>query len=160
LKIHYLSKKEIKQYSSEIMEKTGLQFEPEKVLELDTSDVLIGDGFIIHDRKNGVLYPFLADKISDQLPHLQVDEGAAARIKQGANIMRPGIVKIDSRLKRGWPVMITDEKERLAIAISVMDYNEAIAAQKGVVAKNVHRQGDQAWNAIVEFIKKYHKPKD
>ncbi len=156
MKINYLSKKEIKQFSREIMERTGIQFEPERVLELDSALVLVNDGFMIYDRKNSVFYPFLADKLSEQLPQLEVDSGAAENIKHGANIMRPGITKFDSRLKKGWPVLIRGNGESLAIAISAMDYAEAISAQKGVVAKNVHRQGDQIWHAVIEFVKKHH----
>jgi PUA domain protein len=157
LKINYLSKKEIKQYSKEIMERTGIHFEPERALELENALVLVDDGFMIYDKKNSAFYPFLADKISGQLPQLEVDSGASERIKQGANVMRPGIINIDSKLKNGWPALITGNKESLAIAISMMDYAEAVSAQKGVVARNVHRQGDQIWNAVIEFVKKYYK---
>lgn len=158
MKINYLSKKEIKQYSKEIMERTGIYFEPERELELENAIVFVGDGFMIYDKKNNAFYPFLADKISGQLPQLEVDGGAAEHIKQGANAMRPGITRIDSRLKNGWPALITHSGENLAVAISMMDYAEAVSAQKGVVAKNVHRQGDLVWDAIIAFVKKYHKP--
>ncbi|MGC8661281.1 MAG: PUA domain-containing protein [Nitrososphaeria archaeon] len=155
MKINYLSKKEIKQYSREIMEMTGIYFEPERVLELENAFVLVGDGFMVYDMKNNAFYPFLADKITGQLPQLEVDSGAAEHIKQGANVMRPGITKIDSGLKRGRPALITHNGESLALAISMMDYAEAVSAQKGVVAKNVHRQGDPVWNAVIAFVKKY-----
>lgn len=139
------------------MEGIGINFEPERALELESALVLVDDGFMIWDKKNNVFYPFLMDKMTEQLPQLEVDNGAAEHIKLGANVMRPGITKIDSRLKRGWPVLITNNKASLAVAIPVMDYAEAILLKKGVIAKNVHRQGDQIWEAVMQFINKYHR---
>ncbi len=155
MKINYLSKKEIKQLSKEIMERVGIDFQPERVLELDGALVLVNKGFMIYDKRNDAFYPFLADKMAEQLPQLEVDHGAVDSIRNGANIMRPGITRIDSRLKKGSPALIKCNGELLAIAISQMDYAEAASAQNGVVARNVHRPGDKTWNAIIEFIKKY-----
>ena len=155
MKINYLSKREIKQISREILERTGIDFQPERVMELDDALVLINRGFMIYDKRHNVYYPFLADKMAEQLPKLEVDQGAVESIKRGANVMRPGVTGIDSRLRRGQPVLIKHNGEPIAIGISQMDYEEALSARSGVVAKNVHRPKDRTWIAIAEFIKKY-----
>jgi len=155
MKINYLSKREIKQFSKEIMEKTGIDFQPERVMELEDVLVLINKGFMIYDKRHDAYYPFLADKMAEQLPKLEVDQGAVESIKRGANVMRPGVTGIDSRLKKGVPVLIRHNGEPLAIGISQMDYEEALSARSGVVAKNVHRPNDRTWSAIAEFIRKH-----
>jgi Predicted RNA-binding protein (contains PUA domain) len=150
LNVQYLSKKDAKELSKAAKE-IGFDFEPEKIIVIDKdSKILIGNGiFILSENR---LLPFIADKRVDLLPEISVDEGAIKHIINGASVMRPGVTKIDEKVKKDGIVKVTFEKQVICIGFSLYDSSEMEKLEKGVVVKNVHRKGDKFWITVSEYL--------
>jgi len=111
---------------------------------------LLGNGiFILSENR---LLPFIADKRVDLLPEISVDEGAIKHIINGASVMRPGVTKIDEKVKKDGIVKVTFEKQVICIGFSLYDSSEMEKLEKGVVVKNVHRKGDKFWVTVSEYL--------
>jgi len=106
-------------------------------------------------RINDIIYPSLIfeDAISD-LPYIVVDVGAVSYICNGADVMIPGIRKINGEIKKGSTVLICDEKynKKLALGISLYDEKEIRRMKKGKVITSVHYVGDEIWQLISDSI--------
>ncbi|MGC8600264.1 MAG: PUA domain-containing protein [Nitrososphaeria archaeon] len=150
MNVQYLSKKDAKELSKAAIE-IGFDFEPEKMIVIDKdSKVLIGNGiFILTENR---ILPFIADKRVDLLPEISVDEGAVKHIINGASVMRPGVTKIDERVKKDGIVKVTFENQVICIGFSLYDSSEMEKLEKGAVVKNVHRKGDKFWDTVSEYL--------
>jgi PUA domain protein len=100
--------------------------------------VKAGDSFV----------PFLGSpKVLEMFPSVTVDEGAIRFLLNGADIMRPGIRKLDDWGSPGAIVVVKEEKKGRAIAIglSTVSGSEASEMTKGSCLKNLHHVGDRYW---------------
>ncbi len=86
------------------------------------------------------------------LPKIVVDQGAVPYIVNGASVMIPGIVNIDSQIKKNDYVVIVDEKHQkpLAVGIALMDAEKVLKEKKGKAVKNLHYIGDRYWDAFAK----------
>lgn len=94
--------------------------------------------------------PFLGSPTTLSLfPSAVVDEGAIRFLLNGADVMRPGIRKLDDWGPAGRTVVVKEEKKGRAIAVgtSIVPGSEAIEMSKGGCVKNAHHVGDRYWNA-------------
>jgi predicted RNA-binding protein (TIGR00451 family) len=66
--------------------------------------------------------------------------------------MRPGVTKIDEKVKKDGIVKVTFGKQVICIGLSLYDSNEIEKLEKGIVVKNVHRKGDKFWVAVSEYL--------
>jgi PUA domain protein len=92
--------------------------------------------------------PFLGSpKVLEMLPSATVDEGAIKFLLNGADVMRPGIRKLDDWGSPGTIVVVKEEKKGRAIAIglSTVSGREASTMTKGSCLKNLHHVGDKYW---------------
>jgi malignant T-cell-amplified sequence len=97
-----------------------------------------------------VFIPFLGSQETLALfPSAVVDEGAIRFLLNGADVMRPGIRKMDEWGPAGRMVVIKEERKGRAIAVgpSSVPSSEALGMTKGSCVKNVHHVGDRYWNA-------------
>ncbi|MCD6279730.1 hypothetical protein J7J26_03085 [Candidatus Micrarchaeota archaeon] len=93
-----------------------------------------------------LIYKLLIDKI-EILKSIIVDEGAIRFIISGANVMRPGIIHVDSDIKKGDILSIKDGNGRvLAVGKSLYSSDEINNMNSGIVVKNIHHIGDRIWN--------------
>jgi len=101
--------------------------------------------------KVGLMPSLKYDEAISLLPHIVVDMGAVARIANGANIMRPGVRRIDGDFGKGELVVIVDEKYSKPIAVgrSEVDSAEMRLMGKGQVVENLHYVGDELWRSFV-----------
>ncbi|MBN1801068.1 MAG: DUF1947 domain-containing protein [Candidatus Lokiarchaeota archaeon] len=92
-------------------------------------------------------------KSSFNMKTIVVDMGAIRFVTNGADIMRPGLRKIDETIKKGDIVRISDEKhdKTLAVGKSLFDAGEMEALEKGKVVKNLHTIKDSVWEFAKEF---------
>lgn len=101
--------------------------------------------------QSGELYfPFLGSQGALGLfPTVVVDEGAIRFLLNGADVMRPGIRKLDDWGPSGRLVVIREEKKGRAIAVgpSLVPSSEAQGMARGGCVRNVHHVGDKYWNA-------------
>lgn len=77
-----------------------------------------------------------------------VDAGAVPYVMNGADIMRPGVVRVSPDVKKDAPCVIAEERhgKPLAIGISLYDAADLTAMEKGKVVRMLHRVGDDIWN--------------
>lgn len=100
-------------------------------------------------RAGGTFFPYLGSQATLALfPQAVVDEGAIKFLLNGADVMRPGIRKLDEWGPAGKMVVIREEKKGRAIAVgpSVVPSSEAQGMTKGSCVKNLHHVGDRYWN--------------
>ncbi len=85
------------------------------------------------------------------LPQVVVDSGAVPFITKGADLMRPGIVRMDE-FGREEPVVIREERygKPLAIGISLFSSDEISSMSSGKVVKNIHHVGDKIWSGDLD----------
>ncbi len=91
------------------------------------------------------------DDILENLPYVIVDVGAVAYICKGADVMLPGIKRMEGEIKQGGTVSIYDEKykKRIAVGKSLYDIEEIRNMKKGKVIENIHYIGDKFWRLIL-----------
>jgi len=115
----------------------------------DGSRVIILDGEILFFQEDRLFIPSLRAILKGiiSIPQVVVDMGAVSFVVNGADIMRPGVTKVDRRIKKGSIVAIVDENhgKPLAVGISIMDANEMESANSGKVVLSKHHVGDALW---------------
>jgi PUA-domain protein len=84
------------------------------------------------------------------LPEVIVDMGAVPHIANGADVMAPGIVELDSNLVKNDLVAIIDQKNRAHLAVGQMlkDANEVKLERKGRTIQTLHHVGDSLWTLM------------
>lgn len=94
--------------------------------------------------RGAIAHPFSARNVV-------VDAGAIRFMVKGADVMRPGIVRVSEDILAGHPVLITEETygKPLAVGIAEFDAAELEAADTGKMARNIHFVGDELWS--IEF---------
>jgi PUA domain protein len=93
--------------------------------------------------------PFLgSQKTVSLLPSVFVDQGAIKYILNGADVMRPGIVRYDEWGGKDILLSVREVvKERaIAIGLSLVESSEMEKIKKGACVKNIHYVGDRYWN--------------
>lgn len=89
--------------------------------------------------------PHLRTLNDKELKSVYVDLGAIPFIIKGANIMRPGIQKIDPNIKKGETILVKDEgyKKTLAIGEALFNSEEMQRQEKGISVNILHYMGDE-----------------
>lgn len=135
-------------------EKKQLRDKLPKGYEVDKKDEIKED--------RGILYKndehFLIVEKDKYLPHLKsipeddykavyVDKGAIPFVIKGADLMRPGIVKIDDGIEKDDIILIKDENHNKTIALGVSMYSsdEMKEQEKGKSVKIIHYAGDEKY---------------
>ena len=153
-----LKAKEAKQIVEEASEKLRLDLEAlfgQKVnVEVVESDVgliyLIGGKPILYRVGDRVLPTLLFSEFTVQAPKIVVDMGAVPYVCKGADVMAPGIVRIEGELSKGDLVLVVDVKygKSLALGESLYDAETARNTKKGPVVKTLHYVSDKIWDYI------------
>jgi PUA domain protein len=76
-----------------------------------------------------------------------VDMGAVQFIRNGADVMSPGIVDADDSIKPDDLVVVIDERHKkpLGIGIALISGLEMVRARKGKAVQIAHHVGDKIW---------------
>jgi PUA domain protein len=82
-------------------------------------------------------------------PKITVDMGAIPFVCKGANVMAPGIRKVEGEFQKGDLLVVVDEKHGKALAIgeSMLDATVFRETKKGPVIKTLHYVSDKYWDA-------------
>lgn len=82
------------------------------------------------------------------LKSVTIDMGAVKFIAKGADLMRPGITKIDDAIEPEELVAIVDEHHSkvIAVGLSMFSSEEIKKMDSGKVIKTVHYVGDSIWS--------------
>ncbi len=161
---HFIQKSQIKELQHDILlnydEKFVEQIFPKKarieLIQTDAGDTLyaVNNVLKLWKSKEGYI-PVLTLLLNKQvdLKKIVVDKGAIRFVTNGADVMRPGITKIDSTIKKGDIVVIVDENHDRALAIgkSMLDAEQMEDKNSGKVVKNLHTIQDNVWEFEKEF---------
>ncbi len=147
-----LSNKE-KRHLNDDISPFGFSFDKKDVVEKLEDEkycVIEQDGeavfFYLEDRVSPSLRLLLKEKAT--LKAITVDMGAVKFVVNGADIMRPGIVAIDSGIAQDEFVVIVDavNKKPLAVGVALFSSEEIESQSSGKVVRNIHFVGDEIWN--------------
>jgi malignant T-cell-amplified sequence len=100
-------------------------------------------------------FPLLKDEsMLSKLPSITVDSGAIKFVCNGANIMRPGISKIEGDFQAQDLVLVKEQKYGKSIAVgrAMLSKPEMESASKGAVVTNLHYVGDKFWDMLKELL--------
>ncbi|MBY9012153.1 MAG: Tma20 N-terminal domain-containing protein [Candidatus Lokiarchaeota archaeon] len=161
---HFIQKSQIKELQDDILsqydEKFVNQIFPKKarieLIQTDAGDTLFAVNNVLKLWKSEEGYiPVLTLLLNKQveMKKIVVDKGAIRFVTNSADVMRPGITKIDPSIKKGDIVVIVDENYDRALAIgkSMLDAKQMEEASSGKVVKNLHTIQDEVWKFEKEF---------
>jgi len=156
---HFLKEKEAKQLLLNFSQK--LKVDPEQLfghkphIELAETPVakiiLINKKPLLARHRSGMLFPTLIFKeVFLLLPKMVVDMGAVPHICNGADVMAPGVVRIDGNFNENDLLLIVDERhvKPLAIGVALFNFQAMKGLKHGKIVKNIHYVGDALWNFI------------
>ena len=161
---HFIKSSEIKLLKEEIQKEHSIDFVnqifPKKCrvefILTQKGDILYAINNVLKLWKSNegyipVLTLLLENKVN--LKTIIVDMGAVRFVTNGADIMRPGITKIDPKIKKGELVKIVDEKNNRALAVgkAMFDAKNMEAKTSGKVIKNLHTIKDDIWQFEKQF---------
>ncbi len=146
-----LSKKDVKDLNKEIAELYGIEkfFDKSNNVALLEDSYIICDGLMLFFYKEDKLIPTLHLLLKQNfLPKVAVNMGAVPFVAKGADIMRPGIVGVDPKVKEGDIVSIVDEThdKPLAVGESLFSKEEMEEMEAGKMILSLHHVGDKIWN--------------
>ncbi|HID90544.1 TPA: RNA-binding protein [Candidatus Bathyarchaeota archaeon] len=155
-KIHaryFLRSKVVKGLRRESVERFGVQLFPKRAIEeivlKDGTAVLAVDRRPRAFRRGGILYPTLHALIDGalRLPRVVVDRGAVPHVVNGADVMAPGIARMDAGIARGSLVVVTEETydRPIAVGVALMSSEEVTLEGRGRAVENLHYLGDRIW---------------
>ncbi len=145
-----LRKKEAKKVAEEVSRRAGVEI-PSGTMDLvefgDVNVILLNNEPVILEYEGKYyLTVYGAIKFAPERYKVTVDEGAIKFIMNGADVMKPGIVFADDRIKAGDFVFVTVEGKRspIAVGIALCDGVEMVGG-KGKAVKNVNHVKDRIW---------------
>lgn len=133
-------------------EKKNLKILLPKGYDIDKKDeIIIRDEILLRNNE-----PYLIVKNNKYIPHLKslndeyyksvyVDKGAIPHLLNGADMMRPGIQKIDDNIEKEDLILIRDENHNkiLAVGESLYTSEELKCQEKGKSVKVLHYVSDE-----------------
>jgi len=148
-----LSKSDITKMNTEIAERFNVpDFFNKKdriiLTKIDDVQVVVRDKAALFFYEDDRLVPTLRLLLERQfLKQVVVDMGAVKFMTSGADVMRPGIVEVDSTIVKDELVAVVDEthKKPLCIGKALFSGEEISKLEKGKVLKSVHYIGDSVW---------------
>ena len=123
---------------------------------VEVAESAIGNVYLINNKPlffaadKKVLPTLLFQEFISWAPKIVVDMGAVPYVCNGADVMAPGIVRIEGEFAKGDLVLVVDEKHRkpLALGESLRDSASVRNTKQGAVVKNVHFVSDKIWNFV------------
>jgi PUA domain protein len=116
----------------------------------DGSRIILLNNEILFFEHNGRNFPTLRALLDGiiEIPTVTVDMGAVKFVVNGADIMRPGITKVDDAVTANGIVAIVDERhgKPLAVGVSTLSATDLRAATSGKVVKSIHHINDDLWD--------------
>lgn len=157
MKRYHISKKQRTEILSVLKEKFNLSLEPEKLEALEEKDYVcyLFDELPLLCRTQNAeflhLKWLLKNKDKIPLAKIVVDAGAVRPISKGADLMAPGIVRIDGSFRANDIAVVVEATQGIPIAVvrALFSSEEISKMKRGKVAINIHHVGDDFWNLRV-----------
>jgi len=120
-----------------------------EVVEGDFGQIyLVGGKPLFFKAEDRILPTLLFQDFAARAPKVVVDMGAVPYVCKGADVMAPGIVRVEGEFSKGDLVLVVDEKhgKSLTLGESLYDSETARSTKQGAVVKNFHFVSDKIWN--------------
>lgn len=173
LKIQYLSKKTVKSILTFLENRKDIdpifleiirEHEEVKIVISSRFEIIVFDSIPALFRKldRGIYIPTLyvlnmlySNKKIVIVPSVTTDEGAIAPLKRGADLMIPGIKKINKSFSKGDIVAIMEPGERYIVAVGIALVNSIDVAPntKGRGIENLSHIDDEIWSTSLHIVK-------
>jgi len=97
--------------------------------------------------KDGLIPTLFFEKALSVLPRITVNMGAVPFVCNGADVLAPGVVKIEGDFAVSDLLLVVDERhgKPLAVVSALVDSQIAGGLKRGKVAGNLHYVGDALW---------------
>jgi len=150
-----LKAKEAKQVLSEASKRLKIDLEAlfggkanVEVIESDVGLIYLVGAKALFFRADEVLPMLTFERFVAQAPKIVVDMGAVPYVCKGADVMAPGIRRVEGEFGKGDLVVVVDEKHGKALALgeSLFDSQTVRNTKKGAVVKTLHYVSDKIWN--------------
>ena len=115
------------------------------------ASIIIVDGQPLAFKRDQRIIPVLTNtQVVEKMPRIVVDMGAVPHVVGGADIMAPGIRRIQGDFGEDQLVVVADEKHGkfLAVGSSMLPSATLADTKKGKVVRNLHFVGDPVWDAL------------
>jgi len=155
---HFLREREATQLLDEFSQKLNLDIKQlfGNKTQIEVAETQNAKIFFVNNKPilavlNDTLSPtMLFEEALRLLPRIIVNMGAVPHICNGADVMAPGVVRIEKEYRTNNYVVVADERHNkpLALAIANTDSQTALKMQHGKIAKNIHYVGDSLWNQL------------
>lgn len=90
-------------------------------------------------------------KLKPKKKRIVVDMGAVKFVTKGADIMSPGIIDVDTGIRKGDLVIVCDEVHGKALAIGRALVNaDSMMGNRGKAIKSLHYVGDRIWTLDID----------
>lgn len=151
-----LKSKQAKQILNEVSERLKFNvvalFDSKATIEVAESAV--GNIYLVNNKplfftvENEVLPTLLFQEFVSHASRIVVDMGAIPHVCNGADVMAPGIVRVEGEFTKGDLVLVVDEThgKPLAVGESLSDSASVRNTKQGAVVRNVHFVSDKIWN--------------
>ncbi|WP_440059979.1 DUF1947 domain-containing protein [Thermogladius sp. 4427co] len=158
---HPLAKKDKKKIIPEVAgQYPFLNLDVEAPIELGRDSdgeylILRGEIVLFRSNKTGgrwiPLLKYLARHSIKPQPGIYIDKGASKALLRGADLMAPGVRRVEGGFGKGGVVYLYDEETGALIAVGVALYSseELKSLSKGKVVEIVHYVGDSYFNKSV-----------
>lgn len=148
-----MRKRDAKNISKIVEETAGVTVEGEmELIDFKNLEIILVDNKPLLMGYGGKYYVSLygAIKLKPEKFKVVVDAGATDFIMNGADIMKPGILSADPRIREGDFVYVTVESKDVPIAVGVALCNAEDMKGKGKAIKNLHHLKDKIWGYLLE----------
>ena len=122
-----------------------------EVVEADFGEIYLVNGKPLLFKFGGRVLPTLFfQEFALQAPKIVVDMGAVPYVCNGADVMAPGIRRVNGEFAKGDLALIVDEKygKPIALGESLYEAESVRNIKQGAVVKNLHFVSDKVWNLI------------
>jgi PUA domain protein len=121
-------------------------------VELGKVEAIFFSGYVFVKSDRYVVPALSNSDILTTLPSVWVDRGAVLRIASGADVMRPGITRMDV-FNKEQAVVVRDDvySKPLAVGVALTSSEEARTMGKGRVVKTLHHVDDPVWKLTVNM---------
>jgi PUA-domain protein len=157
-----LKSKQAKQILNEVSDRLKVNVEVlfGSKASVEVVEVVVGNIYLVNGKplffkvEERVLPTLLFQDFVLRSPKIVVDMGAVPYVCNGADVMAPGIVRVEGEFGKGDLVLVVDEKhgKPLALGESLYDAAGARSTKQGVVVKNVHFVSDKIWNFVKTLV--------
>ncbi len=158
---HFLKEKEVKILLADVSKRFKVEIEKLfgsklsiEIAETQTTKIFIINNEPLLAESGDELFPtLLFEKLFPSLPKVVVDMGAVSRVCNGADVMAPGVVRIEGEFDKEDLLLITDERHGKPLAIGIALFGSQVVKplRHGKIVKTIHHVGDKLWSVLKDI---------